>query len=325
MQRRQFIKLIGGAAAAWPLAAHAQQSTPIPRIGVLWHAGNEREEAIYLGALRQGFSQIGCIEGQHFVLENRYAAEQYEHYDPLAAELVAANVDVLVAVTTPAARAAQRATRTIPVVFVVVADPVGEKFVNSLAHPGGNMTGVGTLPVDVSGKCLALFKEAVPRLTQVALLVNPTYAAIRSYVEEYRAAAGSLGLTLREVQASKPDDIQAAITTITEDGLVVAIDNMLWNERKRIGELALSRGLPSMSWNSDMTDAGLLMSYGEDFKVQFRRVPVYVDKILKGAKPADLPVELPALYEFVINTNTARKLGLNIPPSVLALTDRVTG
>jgi putative ABC transport system substrate-binding protein len=230
-----------------------------------------------------------------------------------------------VAVTTPAARAAQRATRTIPVVFVVVADPVGEKFVNSLARPGGNMTGVGTLPIDVSGKCLALFKEAVPRLTQVSLLVNPTYASIRSYVEEYRAAAGSLGLTLREVQASKPDDIQAAITTITEDGLVVAIDNMLWNERKRIGELALSRGLPSMSWNSDMTDAGLLMSYGEDFKVQFRRVPVYVDKILKGAKPADLPVELPALYEFVINTNTARMLGLNIPPSVLALTDRVTG
>jgi putative ABC transport system substrate-binding protein len=211
------------------------------------------------------------------------------------------------------------------VVFVVVADPMGEKFVNSLARPGGNMTGVGTLPIDVSGKCLALFKDAVPRLTQVSLLVNPTYAAIRSYVEEYRAAAGSLGLTLREVKASKPDDLQAAITTITEDGLVVAIDNMLWNERKRIAELALSRGLPTMSWNSDMTDAGLLMSYGEDFKVQFRRVAVYVEKILKGAKPADLPVELPALYEFVINTNTARMLGLNIPPSVLALTNRVTG
>jgi putative tryptophan/tyrosine transport system substrate-binding protein len=325
MRRRQFIQFAAAAAAVWPLAARAQQSKPIPRIGVLWHAGNEHEEAIYLGALRQGFSEIGYIEGKHFVLENRYAAEQYEHYDPLAAELVAANVDILVAVTTPAARAAQRATRTIPVVFVVVADPVGEKFVNSLARPGGNMTGVGTLPIDVSGKCLALFKEAVPRLTQVSLLVNPTYASIRSYVEEYRAAASLLGLTLREVQASRSDDLQAAITGITEDGLVVAIDNMLWNERKRIAELALSRSLPTMSWNSDMTDAGLLMSYGEDFKVQFRRIAVYVDKILKGAKPADLPVELPALYEFVINTDTARMLGLNIPPSVLALTDRVTG
>jgi putative ABC transport system substrate-binding protein len=323
MKRRQFITLIGGAAAAWPLAARAQQSKPIPRIGVLWHAGNEQEEEIYLGALRQGFSEIGYVEGKDFVLENRFAAEQYERYGPFAAELVASKVDVLVAVTTMAARAAQRATTTIPVVFVVVADPEGEKFVNSLARPGGNMTGVGTLPVDVSGKCLALFKEAVPRLTQVSLLANPTYASIRRYVEEYRAAAGSLGLTVREVQASKPDDIRAAIAAITEDGLVVAPDNMLWNERKRIAELALSRGLPSMSWNSDMTDAGLLMSYGENFSIQFRRIAVYVDKILKGAKPADLPVELPARYEFVINTNTARMLGLNIPPSVLARTDRV--
>jgi putative ABC transport system substrate-binding protein len=323
MKRRQFIKLIGGAAAAWPLAAHAQQIKSIPRIGVLWHAGNEQEEEIYLGALRQGFSEIGYVEGKDFVLQNRFAADQYERYGPLAAELVASNVDVLVAVTTMAARAAQRATTTIPVVFVVVADPEGEKFVNSLARPGGNMTGVGTLPVDVSGKCLALFKEAVPRLTQVSLLANPTYASIRRYVEEYRAAAGSLGLTVREVQASKPDDIQAAIAAITEDGLVVAPDNMLWNERKRIAELALSRGLPSMSWNSDMTDAGLLMSYGENFSIQFRRVAVYVDKILNGAKPADLPVELPARYEFVINTNTARMLGLNIPPSVIARTDRV--
>jgi putative tryptophan/tyrosine transport system substrate-binding protein len=209
------------------------------------------------------------------------------------------------------------------VVFVVVADPVGQKLANSLAHPGGNMTGVGTLQVDVSGKCLALFKEAVPTLTQVSLLANPTYASIRRYIEEYRAAAGSLGLTVREVQASKPDDLQAAIAAITEDGLVVVPDNMLWNERKRIAELALSRGLPSMSWNSDMTDAGLLASYGENFSVQFRRIAVYVDKILKGAKPADLPIELPARYEFVINTITARKLGLNIPPSVIARTDRV--
>jgi len=323
MRRRDFIKVIAGSAAGWPLVAQAQQSKPIPRIGVLWHAGNEQEEEIYLGALRQGFSEIGYVEGKDFVLENRFAAEQYERYDPFAAELVASKVDVLVAVTTMAARAAQRATTTIPVVFVVVADPVGQKFANSLAHPGGNMTGVGTLPVDVSSKCLALFKDAVPTLSQVTLLANPTYASIRRYVEEYRAAAGSLGLTIREVQASKPDGVQAAIAAITEDGLVVAPDNMLWNERKRIAELALSRGLPSMSWNSDMTDAGLLMSYGENFSVQFRRIAVYVDKILKGAKPADLPVELPARYEFVINTNTARMLGLNIPPSVLARTDRV--
>jgi putative tryptophan/tyrosine transport system substrate-binding protein len=201
VRRRQFIKLIGGAAAAWPLAARAQQSKPIPRIGVLWHAGNEQEEAIYLGALRQGFNEIGYVEGKHFVLENRYAAEQYEHYDPLAAELVASKVDILVAVTTMAAQAAQRTTTTIPVVFVVVADPVAEKFANSLAHPGGNMTGVGTLPVDVSGKCLALFKDAVPTLSTVTLLANPTYATMRHYVEE---AAGSLGLTCRKCKHPSP-------------------------------------------------------------------------------------------------------------------------
>ena len=185
------------------------------------------------------------------------------------------------------------------------------------------MTGVGTLPVDVSGKCLALFKDAVPTLSQVTLLANPTYASIRRYVEEYRAAAGSLGLTVREVQASKPDDIQAAIAAITEDGLVVAPDNMLWNERKRIAELALSRGLPSMSWNSDMTDAGLLMSYGENFSVQFRRIAVYVDKILKGAKPADLPVQQPVKFDFVVNLKTAKDLGLSIPPLILARADEV--
>jgi putative ABC transport system substrate-binding protein len=322
MRRREFITVLGSA-AAWPLATRAQQSKPIPRIGVLWHAGNEQEEALYLGALRQGFSEIGYVEGKDFSLENRFAAEQYERYGPLAAELVASKVDVLVAITSMAARAAQRATTTIPVVFVVVSDPVAQKFANSLARPGGNMTGLATIQVDMSGKRLALFKEAVPRLSQVTLLENPTGIFTHRYVEEYRAAAGSLGLTVQEVQASKPDDLQAAIAAITEGGLVVVPDNMLTNERKRIAELALSRGLPSMSWNSDMTDAGLLMSYGENFVVQFRRIAVYVDKILKGAKPADLPIEIPARYEFVINANTARKLGLTIPPSVLARTDRV--
>jgi putative ABC transport system substrate-binding protein len=324
MRRRDFINgIVGSAAAAWPLAVRAQQSKLIPRIGVLWHAGNEQEEAIYLDALRQGFSEIGYVEGKDFVLENRFAAEQYERYGPLAAELVASNVDVLVAITSMAVRAAQQATTTIPVVFVVVSDPVGQKFANSLARPGGNMTGLATLQVDMSGKRLALFKEAVPRLSQLTLLANPTQQVTSRYVEQYRAAAGFLGLTVQEVQASKPDDLQAAIAAITEGGLVVVPDNMLFNERKRIAELALSRGLPSMLWNSDMTDAGLLLSYGENFVVQFRRIAVYVDKILKGAKPADLPIEIPARYEFVINANTAKKLALDIPPSVLARTDRV--
>jgi len=324
MRRREFMGLVGGAAITWPLAARAQQSRKIPRIGVLWHAGSEQEEAVYLGALRQGFAEIGYVEGKHFVLENRFAAEQYERFNTLAAELVKVNVDILVAVTPVAARAAQRATTTIPVVFVIVSDPVGLKLVDSLARPGGNITGLSNVTVDLSGKRLEFFKEAVPGLSQVALLSNPHYQLTQRILDDYRAAARALGLQVQELQASTPDAIEPAIAAvITPSGLVLINDAMLFNERQHIAELALARSLPSLSWVAEITDAGLLISYGPSYLLQFRQVAKYVDKILKGAKPADLPVEQPTQFELVINSRTANALGLNIPPFLLARADRV--
>src|SRR5262249_42471156 len=265
MERREFVALIGGA-VAWPFAGRAQQIAKISRIGVLWDAGNEQEEALSLFALRQGFSEIGYAEGKNFVLENRFAAEQYARFNALAAELVKANVDILVAVTPPAARAAQQATTTIPVVFVVVPDPVGLKFVDSLARPGRNLTGLSSINVDLSGKRLELFKEADSGHAQEGLLSNPNFPLTQRFLDDHRAAARSLGLQVQEVQASTPDGIEPAIAAVAKpSGLVLIADPMFFNERKRIAELALAHGLPSLCWIAQMSDAGLLMSYGSSF------------------------------------------------------------
>jgi putative ABC transport system substrate-binding protein len=322
MRRRQFIAGLG-AASLWPLPAGAQLRK-IPQIGVLWHAGNEDDEAPFLRGLRQGFSEIGYVEGKDFVLDNRFAAERYEQFTALAAELVAANVDVLVAVSAPAARAVHQATMKIPVVFVAVADPVGFKFVESLAHPGGNMTGVSNVQTDLSGKQLEFFKDAVPWLSHVVLLGNPDLFSTRRYFDQYEAAATSLGFKVEEVLASRPDELTRAIAAIpTRTGLVILPDGMLHNERKHIADFALRQGLPLLGWSAEIADAGALISYGADNVTQFRRVAFYVDKILKGAKPADLPVEQPTQLKLVVNLKTAKALGLTIPPTLLTHADEV--
>jgi putative ABC transport system substrate-binding protein len=325
MKRREFIALLGGAAVAWPLQARAQQSRKLPRIGVLWHAGNEVEEAKYLAALRQGFNDLGYVEGKTYVLENRFAAEKYERFNSLAAELVAAKVDVLVAITPEAALAAQHATATIPVVFAVVGNPVGAKLVDSLARPGRNITGLSNVMIDLSGKRLELFKDAIPTLSHVILLVNPNAYRIQVATELHRSAAAALGLMVQEIATPDPNSIESAFSAIADrtSGLFIVPDSMLFNERKHIAELALAHRLPSMAFNAEMVEAGLLMSYGASFLVQFRQVAVYVDKILKGAKPADLPVEQPVQFELIINSKTAKALHLDIPPSLLARADEV--
>ena len=328
MKRREFIALLGGAAVAWPLQGRAQQSRKLPRIGVLWHAGNEVEEAKYLAALRQGFNDLGYVEGKTYVLENRFAAEKYERFNSLAAELVAAKVDVLVAITPEAALAAQHATATIPVVFAVVGDPVGAKLVDSLARPGRNITGLSNVSIDLTGKRLELFKDAIPTLLHVILLVNPNAYRIQAgidQVERHRSAAAALGLMVQEIATPDPNSIESEFSVIADrtSGLVIVPDSMLFNERKHIAELALAHRLPSMAFNAEMVEAGLLMSYGASFLVQFRQVAVYVDKILKGAKPADLPVEQPVQFELIINSKTAKALHLDIAPSLLARADEV--
>jgi putative tryptophan/tyrosine transport system substrate-binding protein len=325
MKRREFLALLGGAAVAWPLQGRAQQSRKLPRIGVLWHAGNEVEEAKYLAALRQGFNDLGYVEGKTYVLENRFAAEKYERFNSLAAELVAAKVDVLVAITPEAALAAQHATATIPVVFAVVGNPVGAKLVDSLARPGRNITGLSNVMIDLSGKRLELFKDAIPTLSHVILLVNPNAYRIQVATELHRSAAAALGLMVQEIATPDPNSIESAFSAIADrtSGLFIVPDSMLFNERKHIAELALAHRLPSMAFNAEMVEAGLLMSYGASFLVQFRQVAVYVDKILKGAKPADLPVEQPVQFELIINSKTAKALHLDIAPSLLARADEV--
>jgi putative ABC transport system substrate-binding protein len=212
MRRREFVVILGSA-AAWPLAARGEQSRRLPTIGVLWHASNEQEEAPYLSAFRQGLNYLGYVESKNVILENRVAAERYERFNELAAELVRADVDVLVAVTRPAALAAQRATTTIPIVFILVPDPVASKLVDSLARPGRNITGVSQIALDLIAKRLQLLKEAVAGLSSVAVLVNQGDPGdARRYIDEARAAAGALNVTIHSVEAGAPEDLDGAFS-----------------------------------------------------------------------------------------------------------------
>jgi putative tryptophan/tyrosine transport system substrate-binding protein len=327
MKRRELITLLGGAAAAWPLAARAQQERKVPQVGMLWHAANEDEEAPYLGPFRQGLNNLGYIESKNIVLENRFAAEHYERFDGLAAELVRHKVDVLVAVTQPAALAAQRATATIPIVFILVPDPVTSKLVKTLAHPGGNITGLSQLAFDMSAKRVELLKQMVPSISRIALLVNPSDPEVTSRtVDESRAAADRLNVTIEPVEARSPSELEQAFSVIVEkkfDGVVVTSDPMLFKQRQRMGEWAISRKIPTMMFNGEMPSSGGLMSYSASNPALFRRAASFVDKLLKGAKPADVPVELPTKFELVINRKTAEALGITVPLPILVAADKV--
>jgi putative tryptophan/tyrosine transport system substrate-binding protein len=324
MRRREFLAVLGGA-TAWPLAARAEQTAKIPKIGVLWHAGNEQEEAIYLAALRQGFSQLGYLEGKNFILENRFAEERYDRFDSLAHELVEANVEVLVASIVPAAFAAKRATTKIPIVVVLGGDPVGIGLANSLARPGGNLTGLSNMSAELSTKQLQILKEAIPRLSKVALLYNPKMPYQR-YVTDWLVAAQTLDMSIHLVEVTKPSEFDHALSEIAEakvEGIQIAPDGILYNNRKQLAEFALTIRLPTIAWVREMADAGALMSYGLSNLECFRRAAAYVDKILKGTSPGELPIEQPTKFEFVINLTTAKALGFSVPPSLIARADEV--
>jgi putative tryptophan/tyrosine transport system substrate-binding protein len=327
MRRRDFIKGIAGSAAARPLAAQAQHSGKIPRVGALWHAGSEQEEAIYLGALRQGFRDLGYIEGKTLILENRFPNEQPDRMSTMAKELVALPVDVLVAVTALSALAAQRATATIPIVFVVVPDPVAIKLVESLAKPGGNITGTSHITAELSAKRLEMLKVAIGNLSRVALLVNPNDTLMSPrYIAESQAAAGTLGIAVEPINVRALDDFERAFNEITSarlEAVSVGANGLFFQGRQTMAQLALKYRLPLIAYSKETFDAGAFMSYGADQIPMFQRTAVYVDKILKGEKPADIPVELPTKFQFRVNLKTAKALGIDLPTSILLGADEV--
>lgn len=328
MERRKFIG-IAAIGAAWPLMARAQQNVTgakIIRVGVLWHASNADEEKIYLDVLTKAFRDLGYVEGKNIEFLHRFPAEQPQRFRALARELAADKVDAIVAVTGLGAKEARQATSTIPIVFVIVSDPVGGGLVESLARPGGNATGLSLMAIDLSGKRLALLKEAVPNLSRVALLVDTTDPFAQRAVKANQAAAEALGISLWPAEVSAPDDIEPAFSKIAQDradGVILGAGSMLFNERTRIGSSALAHRLPALSFIAEMVPYGLLLSYGQDFPDFFRRAAADVDKILRGAKPADIPVEQPTRFKLALNLKTAKAFGLTVPPSLLATADEV--
>jgi putative ABC transport system substrate-binding protein len=271
-------------------------------------------------ACQQGLRELGYLEGQNIHLEPRWAEGQHDRLPRLAAELVRLNVDVIVAAATPASRAAKAATSTIPIVIVAVGEPVRAGLVASLARPGGNVTGLGLLTPDLSGKRLEMLLEILRKVSRVMVLMNPDNPVSAIFWQETQAAAHKVGVDLQRLDVRKPAEIEpafGAMTTAAADALIVFDDPMLWSNRARIVALAAARKIPAMYGLREFADEGGLMSYGPDRPDQYRRTAIYVDKILKGTNPADLPVEQPAKFELVVNLNAAKALGLDLPTTLL--------
>jgi putative tryptophan/tyrosine transport system substrate-binding protein len=326
MNRRDVFTLLGGGIVTWPSVARAQQSRRTPRIAILWHAANAEEEGPYLEAVRQGLRDLGYVEGRTVILDNRFPNETPERFRSMAAELVSLKPDVLLAAGASASIASKNATTTVPVVFMVVPDPLGSKLVDSLARPGGNVTGLTNFAVQLSAKRLEYLKETFPSLSRVALLVNPNVQITRRYIEESEAAAPKLGLAIQLVEARSLDDLPKAFDAMVKAGaqaVAVNAEGLFFQGRTLVAQLALTRRLRTCVYSRETLEAGALMSYGPDQRAIFRRAAVYVDKILKGAKPAELPVEQPTRFEFLINQQTARALGVTIPPVLLLRVDEV--
>jgi putative ABC transport system substrate-binding protein len=325
--RRAFIGTLAGAVLATPLAAEAQQVAKIARIGYL--SPNLAASPHLREAFLQGLRDLGYVEGRNVVIEIRSAEGKFERLPALAAELVALKVDVILATGTPASLAAEQATRTLPIVFVAAADPVTSGFVTSLARPGGNITGLFNLAPELVGKCLEQLTQAVPGVSRVAALWQPGGQGERMDKDMLKAAdvaARTLGLRLQFVEARGPADFDRAFSEMTRaraGALTVLPSPMFLSERRRLADLAAKNRLPAVYPSRESVDAGGLMSYGPDLADLFRRAATYVDKILKGAKPGDLPVEQPTKFELVINLKTAKALGLIIPPSLLQRADEV--
>jgi putative ABC transport system substrate-binding protein len=324
MQRRGFITLLGGAAATWPLAAGAQQKT-MPVIGYL-NTGSPDTNPPLLAAFRQGLSETGYVEGQNLAIEYRWAEGHYDRLPALAADLVSRKVDLIVASSPPSALAAKSATSTIPIVFRGGADPVGDGLVASLARPRGNLTGVGFGGGELTAKRLELLSELVPRARVIALLVNPNVSNAEGIIRDVQEAARTKGLQLHVLKAGSESEIDTAFASLVQlhaDALVVSADPFLSNRREQLVALASRHAVPAIYAWREFAASGGLISYGPSLRAAFGLIGIYVGKILKGAKPSDLPVQQPTKFELAINIKTAKSLGLTVPPTLLAQADDV--
>ena len=307
------------------VSTHAQQPTKIPRIGLLFTA-TPSAAAARIEAFRQGLRELGYVEGKNILIEQRYAEGQLNHMNELAAELVRLKVDVIVTIGPAATRPAKEATHAIPIVMGVDDDPVGNGFVASLARPGGNITGLASLAPEIGGKQLELLKEIVPRLSRVAVLGTSTQPGNAQSLREAEVAAGALAVKLQYLDVLSPKDIEPVFRTATNgraEAVLVLRASIFFSHRKQIVDLAAKRQLPAMYYTTEYVEEGGLMTYGVSITDLFRRAATYVDKILKGAKPAELPIEQPTKFELVVNLKTAKRIGLTIPPNVLARADKV--
>jgi putative tryptophan/tyrosine transport system substrate-binding protein len=323
MNRRDFITLLGGAAVAWPLGARAQQSHKVPRIGVVL-PGTPTSFAPRTKAFVEGLQDLGYVEGRTVAFEWKWGQDRVDRLPDLAAELVGSQVDVIVTGGTPATKAVKNATRTTPIVMAMVGDPVGAGLVESLGRPGGNATGLSIVATDLSGKRLQLLKEIVPGLSSIAVMSYGANPQSQMELSETQIAAQKLDLQVHSVPISADSSIENAFEKIKNvQALIVVTDPILFSQRSQILALAAGSRLPAMYPYRAFSEAGGLISYAPNDRDVFRRAASYVDRILKGANPGDLPVEQPTKFELVINLKTANELGLTIPPTLLGTADEM--
>jgi len=326
MKRRQFIKLVGGGAAAWPLAARAQRTNRMQRIGVLlgWSENDLLIRSNFAAAV-QRLAELGWVEGRNVVIDVRWTSGSIDQARTFANELVASQPDVIFTGTTPATAAVKNATSTIPIIFVVVADPVGAGFVDSLSQPGGNITGFINIEAAMGGKWADLVKEIAPDLSQLAIMFNPETAPYSArFLPSFDAAAQSLGVGTIRVPVRSKDEIETSIASLgPRTGLVIMTDSFLAVHRSTIILLVAKKRIPAIFESYLFCKDGGLISYGPDYPDLFRRAAMYIDHVLRGTKPKELPVEVPIKFELVINTSTARALGLAVPDTLLTLADEV--
>jgi putative tryptophan/tyrosine transport system substrate-binding protein len=323
MIRREFITLLGGA-AAWPLAARAQQPGKLPTIGFLG-ANAPTAQMQWTAAFVQRLRELGWSDGRNLAIEYRWAEGRTERFTEIAAEFVRLKVDVIFTYSTPAVLAAKQATSVIPIVFATASDPVGTGLVANLARPGGNVTGLSNQTGDLAAKRVELLREVVPRLARLAILVNMDNPASVDEMRQAQAAARALGLIVDVIEIRRAEDIGPAFEGLKgrTDALYVVPDGLVNTNRIRINTLALGGGLPTMHAFREYAESAGLMSYGPNVPDGFRRAADFVDRILRGAKPGDIPVEQPTKFDLVINLTTAKALGLELPPTLLARADEV--